>query len=529
MYYNNFYYKLIINNSFNNFNKNLINYITGFYNENEFKILRLQLGLYRQNISYMNRTAVHCGNLNFNQLINLSYLSIFYDKKYFHFTTRTNIQFNFIKLLNFFEFLKKLNFSFLHSIQTSGNCVRNITSSNSHMFMVWNWGELIRQWFNLNFEFLFLPRKFKISILNQKKDDVFLKIHDLGFFIKKNSLNKIIFNIIAGGGLGRTPLMGLYILTNLHWKNILNYSDKLIRIYNIYGFRNNIYKSRIKILIKYLGVQSYIKFLNKEFNYSNKFIFVINEKEINFFFFKKFIFKNNKFLKKIIFNFFFLNWLKSSYKNNFIFIPIKNNNKSPGDINIFQIKILYLFFKDFEKLKILNRQNIVFLNYLNIYNIYLKLKKYFFNIFNYNFLTDIISCPGKDYCVLANAKSISISKIIQSTFTDFNSLNKILSIYLNISGCINSCGHHHIGNIGFLGVSKYNNNWYQLFLNNNINKYNSLIFSKNFLSSFIYFKAIFYLIKILKSILVNEKKIFFNDYYYFFKFQKNLNFKIHNK
>ncbi len=518
MYYYNFYYKFIINNSFNIFNKNLINYIIGIYNENEFKILRLQLGLYRQNISYMYRVAAHCGRLNFEQLINLSYLSIFYDKKYFHFTTRTNIQFNWIKLLNLSEFLKKLNYSFLHSIQTSGNCVRNITSSNKNTLIINCWSEIIRCWFNLNFEFLFLPRKFKIAILNQKKDDIFLKIHDLGFYIKKNSLNKIIFNIIIGGGLGRTPLIGLYILINLHWKNILNYSDKLIRIYNIYGFRNNIYKSRIKILIKSLGIISYLKFLNKEFNYSNKIIFVINEKEINFFFFQNFIFKNNNFSKKISFNFFFLNWIKSSYKNNFIFIPIKNNNKSPGDINIFQNKILYLFFKNFEDLKILNRQNIIFLNYLNIYSIYLKLKKYFFNIFNYNFLTDIISCPGKDYCVLANAKSISVSKIIQLVFTDFNTLNKISSIYLNISGCVNSCGCHHVGNVGFLGVNKFNGYWYQLFLNNNINKYNNLIFSKTFLSSFIYFKVIFYLIKILKDIFIKEKKIFFNNYYYLFKF-----------
>ncbi len=526
MNYHNFYYKFIINNSSNIFHKNLINYIVGFYNENEFKVLRLQQGLYRQNLSYMHRIAIHCGVLNFDQLINLSYLSIFYDKKYFHFTTRTNIQFNWIKLLNLFEFLKKLIFSFLHSTQTSGNCIRNIASSNKNIFIINCWCELLRQWFNLNFEFLFLPRKFKIAILNQKKDDIFLKIHDLGFLIKKNHLNKIIYNIVIGGGLGRNPVVGSYILVNLHWKNILNYSDKLIRIYNIYGFRNNIYKSRIKILIKFLGISSYLKFLNKEFNYSNKIIFIINEKEINFFFFQNFNFKNNNFLKKINFNFFFLNWIKSSYENKFIFIPIKNNNKSPGDINIFQNKILYLFFKYFEDLKILNRQNIIFLNCLNIYNIYLKLKKYFFNIFNYNFLTDIISCPGKDYCVLANAKSISISKIIQLLFLDFNTLNKISNIYLNISGCVNSCGYHHISNIGFLGVNKYGVDWYQLFLNNNLNKYNNLIFSKVFLSSFVYFKSIFYLIKILKSILIKEKKIFFNKYYYFFNFQKNLNYKM---
>ncbi len=521
MYYcYNSYYKIIIKNSFNVFNKNLINYISGFYNENEFKILRLQLGIYRQNFSYMHRLAIHCGLLNFEKLINLSYLSILYDKNYFHFTTRTNIQFNWIKLLDLFEFLKKLSYSFIHSIQTSGNCVRNITSSNKNIFFIDCWGEIIRRWFNLNFEFLFLPRKFKIAILNQKKDDIFLKIHDLGFYLKKNHFNKITFNCITGGGLGRTPVIGSYVFFNLHWKNILSYSDKLIRIYNIYGFRNNIYKSRIKILFKSLGFFSYLYFLNKEFNYSNKFIFNINEKEINFFFFKKNFFNIIIFLKKVNFNFFFLNWIKSIYKNKFIFIPIKNNNKSPGDINIFQSKVLYLFFRNFENFKILNRQNVVFINFLNSYNIYLKLKKYFFNIFNYNYLTDIISCPGKDYCVLANSKSISISNIIQSVFTEFNTLNKIPNIYLNISGCVNSCGHHHISNIGILGVNKNNENWYQLFLNNNLNNYNNLIFSKNFLSSFIYFKINFHLIKILKDFLNKEKRIFFNDYYFFFNLKK---------
>ncbi|WP_259289795.1 nitrite/sulfite reductase [Candidatus Nasuia deltocephalinicola] len=519
-YFYNFYYKIIIKNSFNTFNKNLINYISGFYDEYEFKILRLQLGVYRQNFSYMHRLAIHCGFLNFEKLVNLSYLSIFYDKRYFHFTTRTNIQFNWIKLLDLFEFLKKLSYSFMHSIQTSGNCVRNITSSNKNIFFIDCWGEIIRRWFNLNFEFLFLPRKFKIAISNQKKDDVLIKIHDLGFYLKKNYFNKITFNCITGGGLGRTPIIGSYLFVGLHWKNILSYSDKLIRIYNIYGFRNNIYKSRIKILFKSLGASSYLYFLNKEFNYSDNFIFNVNEKEINFFFFKKNFFNITIFLKRVNFNFFFLNWIKSTYKNKLIFTPIKNNNKSPGDINIFQSKVLYLFFKNFENFKILNRQNIVFIYFLNYYNIYLKLKKYFFNIFNYNYLTDIISCPGKDYCVLANSKSISISNIVQFVFTEFNTLSKIPNIHLNISGCVNSCGHHHIANIGILGVNKNNENWYQLFLNNKLNSYSDLIFSKNFLSSFIYFKINFYLIKILKDFLTKEKKIFFNNYYFFFNFKK---------
>ncbi|WKD87069.1 nitrite/sulfite reductase [Candidatus Nasuia deltocephalinicola] len=496
-----FYYTFILQNYLNNFINNFINFLVGNYSENEFKIFRLQYGLYRQKSSYMLRLSIPYGILNFDQFFLISYISYIYDKKYFHFTTRTNIQFNWIKLFYIFEIFKKTFLFFINSIQSSGNCVRNITSNINKFLNPTPWGEIIRQWFTFNSEFLFLPRKFKISILSCKKDYIIFKCHDLGIYIKKNFFNNLIINFLIGGGLGRTPVIGFYILKNIHWNKILNYFDKIVRIYNIYGFRNNIYKSRLKILIKSLPHFNYLSFIYKEFNYSNKHIYFFNEKNINYFFcLKKNNLKNYFLKKKIIYNNFFLCWLKNNIFNNFLFIPIKNNNTPSGDVNYLQIKIIYYFLNKTFYIFIFNRQNLLLdCSYFNIYLIYLKLKKYFLNIYNSFLITDSICCPGQDYCVLANAKSIYLLNIIKYMFLDFNTIFKLGKISLNISGCINSCGHHHVSNLGFLGVNKSGENYYQIYLGGNYNNFCSLKFSKAFLPSVSNFKIFYFFLKILKK------------------------------
>lgn len=528
MYYG-FYYKLILKRYINEFNKNIINYFSGRYLESEFKSYRLKFGIYRQKKSYMWRVGVPFGRISYLQLLVLSYISLKEDKKYFHFTTRTNIQFNWIKLIQIFEIFKKIYFCFLHSLQTSGNCVRNITSStDSQNLKSEVWGEIVRQWFNSSSEFLFLPRKFKISILTEKKDNIIFKTHDLGIHFKKNKFNNIVFNVLIGGGLGRTPIIGVYILRDLHWKNVINYIDKILRIYNVYGFRKNIYKARLKILIKSLNKNNFAYFLYREFNFSNYYIYTLNEKEINYFLNNDYLynFKKKSFSKKIMFNPFFLNWFKNSYFNNFVYLPLKNLNKAPGDLNYLQLKLLYFFFKYFKHLKIFNRQNLIFINFNSAYFLYLKLKKIFLNIFNFNKITDIICCPGKNYCVLANAQSIIIANIIQSIFKNFKSIYKIKNLFLNISGCVNSCGHHHVANIGILGVDKNNEDHYQIYTGGNFNNYDSLIFSKVLFNSFIYFKISYFLIKILKIFLINEnKKNFINFYYNYEEYFNKINVK----
>ncbi|AGS33249.1 sulfite reductase (NADPH) hemoprotein beta-component [Candidatus Nasuia deltocephalinicola str. NAS-ALF] len=509
-----FYFKLILLNYINIFNKNLINYFSGRYNENEFKSFRLKYGIYRQLNSYMIRFSILCGKINIKQLLLFSYVSLKYDKYYLHLTTRTNIQLNWFNIFYSFEILKKILYFFLNSIQSSGNCVRNITYYYIYKnFNPYPFCEILRQWFVCNSEFLFLPRKFKISVLNYKKDIIAFKEHDLGIYFKKNNLNNIKINISAGGGLGRTPTVGLYILKNINWKNLLNYCDKILRIYNIYGFRNNIYKSRLKILLKLIDVSKFLNFINKEFNYSINKIFFLNEKELNSFF----KYENNlkfSFFKKnlIYFNFFFLNWIKFNIFNyNNIILPLKMLNKPSGDLNYIQCKILYYFSNDFF-LHISVKQNLILKCYKYFF-CYIKLKKYFINIYNSNLITDNICCPGKDYCVLANSKSILISNLIKNIFINMNDIFKINKIYLNISGCINSCGHHHISNVGFLGLNKGGFENYQVYIGGNYDNFKSSYFSKSFSKSFSYFKLSYYLIKIFKKFLLNNKYYNFLNFY----------------
>lgn len=508
------------------FKKQLIFFLSGIINENEFKSFRLQNGLYRQKKSYMYRLLIPYGFLSFKQIYLISYIVNKFDKNYLHLTTRTNIQLNWVKLLDIIYIYKFLYFLNLNSIQTSGNCIRNITL-NYNFFNInylYNklWSEIIKQLFNLNSEFLFLPRKFKISISNFKKDNTYLKIHDLGIFLKKNSLNNILFDIFIGGGLGRSPLSGFNILKNIHWKKIFIYCDKIIRIYNINAARDNIYKSRIKILLKSISTNKFINFINNEFFFSNIFLYILNENEINKIFnnFYFYNFKKKIFIKKIKYNIFFIDWIKIDFyfkiKKNFnIILLLKYYNLPPGDINFFQLKILFFISLKYNifYFYITNRQNIIFnINFFNLYNIYNILRKYFFLIYNYNSFLDIISCPGKDFCSLGNSESISLSLKIQKYFFNYNSLKKINFLSLNISGCVNSCSHHHISNLGFLGINKNNENWYQ-FLIGGDNSFNNLIFSKVLGPSKKKYDILLVFIKIIKKYLIFDNNSYFIDIY----------------
>lgn len=518
--------------------KQLIFFFSGIINENEFKSFRLQNGLYRQKKSYMYRLLIPYGFLSFKQIYLISYLINKFDKNYIHLTTRTNIQLNWIKILDYIHIYIYLFFLNLNSIQTSGNCIRNITLNynfyNNNYFENKLWSEIIKQLFNLNSEFLFLPRKFKISISNFRNDNNYLKIHDLGIFLKKNSLNNILFDIFIGGGLGRSPLLGFNILKNIHWKKIFIFCDKIIRIYNINGYRDNIYKSRIKILLKSISINKFNNFIKNEYFYSNIFIHILNEDEINKIInnFYLYNFKNRNFIKKIEYNIFFIDWINIDFYFEFkkkinIVLLLKYYNLPPGDINFIQLKILFyisLKYSNIYYFYITNRQNIIFsTNYLNLYNIYNILKKYFFLIYNYNSFLDIVSCPGKDFCSLGNSESISLSLKIQKYFINYNSLKKFEFFNLNISGCINSCSHHHISNFGFLGVNKKGENWYQLLIGGD-NSFNNLIFSKILGPSKSKYDTLKIFIKIIKNYL-NFK----NNNKYFIDIYNKLNFNFFKK
>lgn len=511
--------KNLLINRILNFKKQLILFFTGVLSEYEFKFIRLQNGLYRQKNSYMYRLLIPYGFLSFKQVYLISYIIFKFDNNYIHLTTRTNFQMNWIKLFDTLSLIRYLYFINLNSIQTSGNCIRNITLNYDFFFKNYFdnklWSELVKQWFNLNSEFLFLPRKFKISLLSSKLDNSFLKIHDLGIFLKKNLLNNILFDILLGGGLGRTPILGNYIIKDLHWKMIFIFCDKILRIYNINGYRDNMYKSRIKILIKSISIIKFINFLNNEFVYTNNCLFILNEKEINEVIDLLIFEKNNTkiYKKKINYNIFFLDWINiyinfNIFKNFNIVLILKYYNLPPGDVNFFQLKIIFYVFKkyNFFYFYINNKQNIIFdINFFYVYNFYIILKKYFFLIFNHNSLLDIISCPGKDFCSLGNSESISLSIYIQNYFKEYNTLKKINFINLNISGCINSCSHHHTSNFGFLGVNKNNESFYQ-FLIGGDNSYNNLTFSKILGPSMSQKNTFFNFIKSLKIYLKLKKE-----------------------
>lgn len=534
--------KNIIYNKYLIFKKQLLLFFIGKLNENEFKVFRLQVGIYRQKLSYMYRLLIPYSFFSLKQIYLISYIIHKFDKNYLHFTTRTNVQFNWFKIINSFDIIFYLLFCNLISIQTSGNCVRNITIN--YNFYIKNyinnkpWAELIKQWFMINSEFLFFPRKFKISILSFKKDYNFVKIHDLSFFIKKTSINSLLIDILLGGGLGRIPLKGFYIIKNIHWKNIINCCDKILKIYNINGYRDNLYKSRIKILLKNISLNKFIYFLKNNIIYFNNFLYIINEREINriiFYFYNKIfncnLIDNYYFEKKIKFNIFFSNWfflntIIFKYNKVNVFLLLKYLNSPPGDINYIQLKILfYINLKfNFKLLFINNKQNIIFnICFFYLYDLYIYIKKYFFFIYNNNSIFNIVCCPGKNFCSLANSESILLTNSIQKFFLDYNSLIKLNYFTFNISGCINSCAHHHLSNIGFLGVKKNNNSYYQFCLGGD-NTFNNLLFSNVLGSSINFDNSLFFFIKFLKFFLKIKKnfKYFLYIYNMFgFNFFKN--------
>ncbi|ASS47113.1 Sulfite reductase [NADPH] hemoprotein beta-component [Candidatus Nasuia deltocephalinicola] len=528
--------KIILYNRYLFFKKQLIFYLIGKLSENEFKVFRLQKGIYRQKISYMYRILIPYGFFSFKQSYMISYIIYKFDKKYLHFTTRTNIQLNWFKIIDSFYLIFYLLFVCLNSIQTSGNCVRNITVNYDIFFKNYidnkSWCELIKQWFYLNSEFLFLPRKFKISITSSKIDNSFIKINDLGLFIKKNLTNNLLIDFFVGGGLGRTPLRGLSFIKNIHWKNILNYCNTIIKIYNINGYRDNIYKARIKIFIKFISLNKFYFFIKNEIYFSNKNLYILNEKEINKFYLciydkKNYNIINYPFLiKKIKYNIFFSDWLILNiepFKDYIINITllIKWFNSPPGDINYIQLKILFYIFTiiNCNYFFINNRQNIILESKnIYIYNLYINLKYFFFFIYNINSIFNIVSCPGKDFCSLANSESISLSIFLQNLFLDYNTIIKLNFFNINISGCINSCAHHHISNLGFLGLKKNEISYYQ-FLIGGDNNFNNLLFS-NILGPSLSFESILLnFIKFLKKYLkIKKNNEFFIDTYNKFGF-----------
>ena len=477
----------LVDERVNQYEGQLNRYLKKELSDEEFRPLRLQNGLYIQRHAPMLRVAIPYGLLSSNQLRKLSVIADKYDRGYGHFSTRQNIQFNWPKLKDTPKILRELAEVEMHAIQTSGNCIRNITTDQfagvtpdeivDPRFIA----EIIRQWSTFHPEFALLPRKFKIAITGSKKDRAIVQAHDIGLEFFTDMNQQMVIKVWVGGGLGRTPILGSVIREQLSWEHILTYCEAILRVYNLYGRRDNMYKARIKILVKALGIDKFRDLVEKEWEFIKDGPNTINNAELNrvkAFFTEPHYNKDTKNnLESHIQDKSFSQWLSrctQSHKKNYyrsVTLSLKSNHQAPGDATSEQMQYVADLADEysFGEIRVSHEQNLILADVHedNLYELWNKAKNHHLATPNIGLITDIICCPGGDFCSLANAKSIPIAESIQQVFDDMDYLHDIGDINLNISGCMNACGHHHVGHIGILGVDKDGSEWYQVTLGGN--------------------------------------------------------------
>ncbi len=459
--------------------------------EEEFRPLRLQNGLYHQRHAYMLRVAIPYGLLSAKQLRTLALIAEKYDRGYGHFTTRQNIQYNWVELEKTPDILAELAKVEMHAIQTSGNCIRNITSDAFAGVAADEYidprpiCELLRQWSTLHPEFAHLPRKFKFAINGAKEDRTVLLCHDVGIELKKNPIGELVADIYAGGGMGRTPILGSLIKQDLPWEVLPSYLTALLRVYNRFGRRDNLYKARIKILVKALGSEEFARQVEGEWihikNGDDNFTQAEWDRVAQHF--TKPAYKQlSKLTSEQVIAITpesersaFSRWLERNVKPHqvpgyaSVILSLKpHGTVAPGDATTAQMNAIADLSDQysFGELRVTHEQNLVLadVEQSKLLELWQAAKQQHVALPNIGLLTDIIACPGGDFCSLANAKSLPIAKAIQERFNNLDYLFDLGDISLNISGCINSCGHHHVGNIGVLGVDKDGEEWYQITL-----------------------------------------------------------------
>ena len=453
--------------------------------EDDFRILRLQNGLYLQRHAYMLRVAVPYGLLSAPQLRTFADIARQYDRGYAHFTTRQNIQYNWIKLEDSPDILAQLATVEMHAIQTSGNCVRNITSDQlagvaaDEVIDPRPYAEMLRQWSTFHPEFAYLPRKFKIAINGSEQDRAATAVHDIGLTMVKHANGDVGFRVLVGGGMGRTPIIGSVIREYLPWQHALTYIEAILRIYNQYGRRDNIYKARIKILVKAIGPQEFARQVEAEWDKIKDGPGTLSVEELQRVaqYFTAPAYANlpaidTEHEKHKAENKSFANWLKRNVKAHKIpgyaavILSLKKTGIPPGDITAGQLDFVADLSErySFGEVRVTHEQNLVLadVKQSDLLALWHEIKAQGLATPNIGLLTDIICCPGGDFCSLANAKSIPIAQAIAEKFDNLDFQYDIGDIELNISGCINACGHHHVGNIGILGVDKDGAEWYQV-------------------------------------------------------------------
>jgi sulfite reductase (NADPH) hemoprotein beta-component len=461
--------------------------LAGELTEEQFRPLRLKNGLYLQLHAYMLRIAVPYGVLSSKQMRKLAYIARRYDRGFGHFTTRQNIQFNWPQLGDVPDILQHLAEVEMHAIQTSGNCIRNVTADQFAGVAADEiedpriWAEIVRQWSTFHPEFSYLPRKFKIAVTGAPDDRAAVRVHDIGIRIVKNDAGEVGFEVWVGGGLGRTPVIGVVCRKFLPKEDLLSYLEAILRVYNLLGRRDNIYKARIKILVQSTGGEKFAQMVEEEWEKIKDGPLHLPQAEIDrihrYFAppayeplpdvepaFEAAKFENAEFAR----------WARVNVVRHRVpgyaiaNIALKPEGGVPGDASADQMDLLADLADEYSlgEVRVTHHQNIVLPNVRkrDLYALWQRLKPAKLATSNLGFISDIIACPGLDYCNLANARSIPVAQRLSRHFSDPRKLDEIGDLRLNISGCINACGHHHVGHIGILGVDKQGQEFYQVTL-----------------------------------------------------------------
>ena len=499
MYVYDQYDQTMLDERVNQFRDQTRRYLSGELSEAEFLPLRLQNGLYVQRLAPMLRIAVPYGLLSSRQLRKLAEITRNYDKGYAHITTRQNVQLNWPRLEDVPDILADLASVEMHAIQTSGNCIRNTTTdqfagvATDELEDPRPYCEIIRQWSTLHPEFAFLPRKFKIAVCGTAEDRAAIHAHDIGLELVPDDNGVIGFKVLAGGGLGRTPVIGSVVRDWLEKKHLLTYLEAILRVYNQHGRRDNKYKARIKILVKAMGVEAFRDAVETEWQVLKDGPSTLTDEEIqrarSFFTAPDYQQIDGTSSAAALADAckadpIFGNWVKRNTVDHrtpgyrAVTISLKATGYVPGDISDGLLDLLADLAErySFGEIRSTHQQNMVLADVLTAHlpQLWQKLQAAGLATPNIGYLTDMICCPGGDYCSLANAKSIPVAEAIQNRFDDLDYMYDLGPLEVNISGCMNACGHHHIGHIGILGVDKKGEEFYQVSLGGSQSKQASI-------------------------------------------------------
>ena len=473
--------------------------LSGELSEEEFKPLRLMNGLYLQLHAYMLRVAVPYGTLSARQLRRLADIARRFDKGYAHFTTRQNVQYNWPRLGDVPDILESLAQVEMHALQTSGNCIRNITTdpyagvAADELEDPRPWAEILRQWSSLHPEFSFLPRKFKIAMNGAQEDRAAILLHDIGIDMVRNDSGETGFRIFVGGGQGRTPMIGKCIREFLPKADLLAFTEAILRVYNRFGRRDNLYKSRIKILVHQIGAEAMAEQVEAEFQairaQSDDLVVPQEEIERILAYFAPPAYENlGDFAPQLeesrVQDEEFARWLDvntAAHKISgygIVNISTKPIGGIPGDMSADDMEVVADLAErySFSELRVTHEQNLTLTDVRrnDFPALWKELRKHGLATANIGLITDQIACPGLDYCNLANTRSIPIAQEISRRFADPRLQKRIGRLHINISGCINACGHHHVGHIGILGVDKKGVEYYQVGLGGSADQNSSI-------------------------------------------------------